>query len=62
MQCDGCVKPNCGKCDNCKYKKFGGLGKKKKACMEKVRTMGIKIRSLMQHLYFCQSMDGRYKL
>ena len=41
MQCDGCVKPDCGKCGNCKdKKKFGGPGKRKKACMEKVCTMG----------------------
>ena len=42
MQCDGCVKPDCEKCGNCKYKKkFGGPGKRKKACMEKLCTMGI---------------------
>lgn len=41
MQCDGCVKPDCGKCANCKdKKKFGGLGKRKKGCMEKICTMG----------------------
>ena len=36
MHCDGGVKPDCGKCGNCKdKKKFGGPGKRKKACMEK---------------------------
>ena len=62
MQCDGCVKPDCGKCGNCKdKKKFGGPGKRKKGCMEKSAPWGaIKKRSLMQRLYFCQSMGGRY--
>ncbi len=37
MQCDGCVKPDCGKCGNCRdKKKFGGPGKRKKPCMEKI--------------------------
>ena len=40
MQCDGCVKPDCGKCGNCiDKKKFGGPGKRKKGCMEKKCTM-----------------------
>ena len=32
--CEGCSKPDCEKCDIClDKKKFGGLGKKKQACI-----------------------------
>ena len=31
--CDGCQKPNCGKCTNCKdMPKFGGKGTKRQTC------------------------------
>ena len=35
--CDGCQKPNCGKCPNCKdMPKFGGKGTKRQTCEERV--------------------------
>jgi len=32
-QCDNCLKLDCGVCSNYLDKKFGGLGKKKQACV-----------------------------
>ena len=37
--CQGCTQQNCGYCTNCKdMKKFGGLGRKKKACVKRKCT------------------------
>uniref|UniRef100_A0A1X7SRY8 CXXC-type domain-containing protein n=2 Tax=Amphimedon queenslandica TaxID=400682 RepID=A0A1X7SRY8_AMPQE len=37
MKCEGCRRADCGECLYCKdEKKFGGPGKKKKACMKRV--------------------------
>lgn len=34
--CEGCIRPDCGTCLNCKdKKKFGGPGRKKQACKTK---------------------------
>ena len=36
MQCEGCCSVNCGVCIYCKdKKKFGGTGKRKKACIKR---------------------------
>ena len=36
MQCEGCLAKDCGVCINCKdMKRYGGPGKKKKACMKR---------------------------
>ena len=35
MQCKGCQSVDCGVCVFCKDKKFGGPGKKKKACIKR---------------------------
>ena len=41
MSCDGCMKADCGSCTNCLDKKrFGGPGKKKKTCVQRVCTAG----------------------
>ena len=43
--CEGCQKPNCGKCPNCKdMPKFGGKGTKRQTCEERV----CEVRSMAQ--------------
>lgn len=38
--CAACVRPDCGECINCRDKpRFGGIGKRKRACMRKERCM-----------------------
>ena len=53
--CEGCQKPNCGKCPNCKdMPKFGGKGTKRQTCEERVcevrstaqRAQGLAARSV----------------
>lgn len=42
MHCNGCTRADCGECIYCKdKKKFGGPGKKKRACMLKVCTSSL---------------------
>ena len=37
MKCEGCCAKDCGVCITCKdMKKYGGPGKKKKACVKRV--------------------------
>ena len=37
MKCAGCKREDCGSCINCKdMKKFGGQGKKKQKCINRV--------------------------
>ena len=39
MECAGCKREDCGSCINCKdMKKFGGQGKKKQKCINRVCT------------------------
>ena len=48
MQCDGCRAKDCGNCINCKdMKRYGGSGKKKKACvMRNCLAKSVKLVSL----------------
>ena len=44
MQCQGCLRSDCGDCTNCKdKKKFGGPGKKKKACIKRLCSRNQKV-------------------
>ena len=37
MQCEGCLRTDCGTCIYCKdMKRFGGPGKKKKGCIKRI--------------------------
>ena len=39
MECEGCKREDCGSCTNCKdMKKFGGQGKKKQKCIQRLCT------------------------
>ena len=45
MQCQECLRSDCGDCTNCKdKKKFGGPGKKKKVC---IREYAQEIRNFV---------------
>ena len=46
--CSGCIKPNCGLCRMCLYMpKFGGPGKRKKKCQQRVCVASTKKNSVL---------------
>ncbi len=52
MQCQGCRAKNCGECPNCKdTKKYGGPGKKKKACVTR-NCSKVRLHVLFGDLYY----------
>ena len=54
MKCPGFLNVDCGKCVNClDKKKFGGPGRKKKACVHKTCSGSVSNTSEVSHVLHC---------